>query len=278
MRHLRAALRLVALLLVSAAMFPFGLATRVLALCGARRAALHAGAAVQAAWARGSLPCFGVRVVVEDPAPKGCFLIVSNHVSYVDILVLAATFRVRFVAMQEIAGWPLVGWLARSSGTLFVDRTRRRDVVRVGEEMRRTLAAGVSVLLFPEGGASRGARIEPFKTPLFEPPARERIPCLAVALGYETPGSPWGPAWTVCWWGGMDLARHAWRLLGMRRVVARVRCAPAPVSGAERKELAEALRAELVARFRPIAQAPAPPDLPWPALLEGSGVGDRQGG
>ena len=97
---------------------------------------------------------------------------------------------------------------------------------------------------------------------------RRAIPCLPVSLHYATPRERWGPAYTVCWWGGMGLWLHLWRLLGMRGVTARVRWSSAPLMGLERKELAGELRSAMRAHFDPIQQGPAPPDFPWPRLVE----------
>lgn len=276
MRTFRQAVRLAALLAWSAALFPLGLATRVLARAGARRLATRAAARVQRWWARGLLAGLGVRLSTPGEPPAGVYLIAANHVSWVDILVLSALFPARFVAKGEIASWPLFGMLAQSGGTLFLHRSRRRDLVRVGEAVRATLADGVHVVVFPEGGASRGDRVLPFHGALFDPVAGTDTSagCLPVALSYTTPGEPWGSAWTVAWWGGMDFPRHAWRLLGLRRIQASVAWPPQLVRGHGRRELARGAQAALEERFRPLGQTPVPPDLPWPELARASTAAD----
>jgi len=194
-------------------------------------------------------------------------VVVANHVSYLDIAVLASHFPGRFVAKSEIAGWPVLGPMAATVGTIFVVQKRRRDVVRVEPEMARTLAAGVSVVLFPEGHSTRGLGVDRFHSSLLESAVRGRAPCLAVALSYETPSDPWAPAATVCWWGGMRFWRHAWTLVGLRRIVVSVRFAPVLRRGSDRKALAEELRHDLLERFVPVRQAPIAPDYPWPELF-----------
>lgn len=265
--------RFLGLFLISAVLFTPALLTRALGWCGARRTALHGAAAVQRAWSRAMLWMLGVRVQLEGRLPGRTCLVVANHLSYLDILVLGCFFPGRFVAKSEIAGWPVLGWLARAVGTIFVVQTRRRDVVRVDREMAETLAAGVAVLLFPEGHSTRGIGVDRFKSSLLESAARGGIPCLAVALHYDTPRDPWAPAGTVCWWGGMGFWAHAWNLVGLRSVEARVRTAEEPLICPDRKALAESLQRVLAERFLPIRQAPVAPDWPWRELFEVQGIG-----
>ncbi len=196
----------------------------------------------------------GIRVVVEGEAPTGRFLLTANHTSYVDIWVLASICPSIFVAKREIASWPLFGWIARWSGTLFVDRERAKDVVRVGREMAARLEAGIPVTLFPEGKASRGASVLPFQPPLLEPAARLGVPCYAAALTYDTPGTADAPAATVCWYDHGNFPRHVARLMALPRIVARVSIAAEPVVAADRKELAQRLWDETAARFVPVRQ------------------------
>jgi len=266
-------LRFLGLFALSALLLPAALATRVAAWVGAEHSALHGSAAVQRLWARGMLALLGVRARVEGVPPARTVLVVANHLSYLDILVLARYFPGRFVAKSEIAGWPILGWMARAVGTIFVVQARARDVVRVDGEMARTLAAGVAVLLFPEGRSTRGLEVERFKSSLLESAARAGVPCLAVALHYETPDDPWAPAGTVCWWGGMGFWSHAWNLVGLRCVDARLALAPEPLVHSDRKALAEGLHSALQMRFRPIRQAPVAPDWPWKELFEPSRIG-----
>jgi|SoiMethySBSTD1v2_1073268.scaffolds.fasta_scaffold42886_3 1-acyl-sn-glycerol-3-phosphate acyltransferase len=259
--------RFVSVAAVSVVLIVPALATRVLDALGARRLALRAAVRVQRLWAGALLRVLGIEVHREGNPSAGPALVVANHLSYLDILVLGVHFPGRFVAKSEIAGWPGLGHLARSVGTIFVTQRRDRDVVRVDREMERTLAAGVSVLLFPEGRSSGGRTVARFHSSLFDSAARGRIPCLAVAMHYETPLDPWTPAATVCWWGGMGFWRHAWTLVGLRRIVSHVRVAPRAHVDEDRKRLADATRASLLEQFVPLRQVPVPPDYPWPALF-----------
>lgn len=246
---------------------PLVVCARLLALAGPARAALRFAAFTQRVWARGLLALLGVELELVGTPPPGVFLVVANHLSYLDVPVLAALFPGRFVAKSEIAGWPVLGRLTALVGTIFVTQERTRDVLRVEREMARTLAAGVPVLLFPEGHSTRGAGVDRLHSSLLECAASGRIPCLAVTLGYETPGEPWAPAATVCWWGGMSFWRHVGGLMTLRCVRARVCVAPVPRAAQDRKELATLLAADLLAGFVPVRQRPIAPDYPWPELF-----------
>jgi 1-acyl-sn-glycerol-3-phosphate acyltransferase len=267
---LRPALRFPALFALTLSFLPLAFLARATELAGCERLALRLAAAIQRVWARAFLRVLGVELVVEGRAAGGASLFVANHVSYLDIVVLAALFPGRFVAKSEIAGWPVLGQMAAAVGTIFVDQRRARDVLRVEREMARTLAAGVPVLLFPEGHSTRGERVDRLKSSLLDGVARAGLPCLALTLHYETPRDPWAPAATVCWWGGMGFWRHALGLVSLRNIRARVRLADAARTEPDRKALAAVLHADLCAHFEPVRQAPIAPDCPWAELFTGS--------
>lgn len=278
MRLLRKLLRLIAAVVVIAVFLPPAL---VLRLGGSvlgpasERFALRHGVRLQALWARGMLRAIGARLDLEGSPPRGRHLVVANHVSYLDILVLAALFPGRFVAMVEISRWRLFGTLAKSTGTIFVDRSRRRDVVRVGEEMRRSLDAGATVILFPEAHASSGADVRPFHSSLFEIAEHLEVPCLPVGLSYATPGEPWAAAYTVGWWGRYPLFAHIVRLTGLRRIRARVRWGAPVEPGRGRKALARDCWASVRNLRSPMAQEPAPPGDPRVDPTPSPGASER---
>ena len=214
------------------------------------------GARFSGRWGRTMCAILGVERTIEGAIPEGAaFLVASNHVSYLDILVLGSLYPSLFVAKREIASWPLFGWVARGAGTIFVDRERPKDVLRAGREMAESLEAGVSMTIFPEGRSSAGATILPFMPSLLEPAARSGVPCYAAAIRYETPGSAAAPASTVCWHDGSSFPAHFLRMTSLPRIVARVRFAEAPVRSADRKELAKTLWENAYRSFEPIRQS-----------------------
>jgi 1-acyl-sn-glycerol-3-phosphate acyltransferase len=193
----------------------------------------------------------GVRLHVDgDVAREHGVLLISNHVSWLDITVLSAVAPVSFVAKQEVASWPFVKWLAKLQRSVFVDRARRSEVTDKANEILRRLEDGDHVVLFAEGTSSDGNGVVPFKTPLFAAvkPARGEsfgadLCAQTLALTYtRLHGLPLcrrgRPA--VAWYGDMDLASHAWRLLGLGPLDAHIRIGP-PVlldNFADRKALA----------------------------------------
>ena len=186
------------------------------------------------ATARSLLALLRAEVRVSGPVPEPPFLLVTNHLSYVDVLVLASRLPVRFVAKAEVRRWPLLGPICRGFGTIFIDRSDRRDIPRVLAEIERALGRGEGIILFPEGTSSSGASVLPFRSPLLALPARRGLPVHAAALGYDPP--------SVSWWGERSLAPHLLDLFRLQRIEATVDFAPEPVIDEDRKRLAERLR------------------------------------
>jgi len=243
MRTLRATLRLAFLLLVVALLYPAALGTRLLGLLGGARPALRAAAGVQRAWARITLWVLGVRVDTGTHWPdlRGG-LLVCNHISWLDIPVLAAHGPVRFVAKGEIARWPLFGWMSSSVGTLFLSRARLRDVVSMQSELASTIEAGVLPLVFPEGRATDGLAVQRFHAGLLEIAPRGGWPCYALGLRYGAPDavvpSP------LAWHDGTPLWTHLWRALERPRHEVWLR-ASGPHAPRSRRELASELQREV---------------------------------
>lgn len=203
-------------------------------------------------WGRGACRVLGVRItVVGDRPATGAFL-VCNHLGYLDIPVLASQLGAVFVSKAEVADWPLVGRGARSMGTIFLVRQRKRDLPDVNRQIEAALARGDGVVVFPEGTSSRGDRVLPFRPSLLAPAAETGAQVRCAVLHYQTsPGSP--PASThVCWWGDMTFAPHVAELLRIDRIEARIEFLPQALADADRKALAEKLWGAVNSRFRPI--------------------------
>lgn len=205
-------------------------------------------------WSRAVLRLLGVSVRVIGVKPRGPVALVANHLSYLDVPLLGSIVDATFVAKADVAGWPALGPLARAVGTVFIDRTRKRDLLRVLPDLRARLARGGTVVFFPEATSSPGREVLRFRSPLFEAPLRASRPVVVAALHYETrPGDP--PAATsVCWWGDMDFLPHLWALMGLRGVTATIELSPETLWEDDRKRLALRAHDATCKRFRAVDQ------------------------
>ena len=189
------------------------------------------------------LKIFNLEARIEGPVPaRG--LLVSNHLGYLDIFVLASIAPAVFVAKHEIKCWPVVGWLTQMGGTLFVDRERRVQVGQVNDEIQAALNRGALVVLFPEGGSSDGRKVLPFKSSLLEPAAQTTHPLSVSAIQYTIEDGD--VVREVCYWGDHTFFPHLLNLLGKRAIRAIVRVAPFQRTGENRKQLAMQLREEIL--------------------------------
>ncbi len=204
-------------------------------------------------WARGAARLLGLRIRVDGSLPEPPFFLVSNHLSYLDIVSYAAMLPVRFVAKREVRGWPAVGLLARAMGTIFIDRTVKRDAIRVLDDLAGAVADGDGILVFAEATSSAGHAVLPFRPALLEWAARTRYPVHYASLGYQTPAASVPAHLSVCWWGEMTFGRHLVALCGLPRIEATIRFGEAPITDADRKRLADRLHQAVSARFTPVA-------------------------
>ncbi|MHA3772476.1 lysophospholipid acyltransferase family protein [Verrucomicrobiota bacterium sgz303538] len=183
-------------------------------------------------------------------------VLVCNHLSYLDVIVLASRQPLAFVAKKEVRSWPLIGRFAALGGTLFIDRERRGDVTRISAELSEVIAQGALICIFPEGTTSDGSDVLPFRSSLLEPAVTSGVCVTPAWIGYSVENG--SAADEVYYWRDMHFCPHFFNLLGKRRVISRVRYGR-PVNGlADRKMLAVHLRQE-VRRLGGIATDPAFP-------------------
>ena len=202
-------------------------------------------------WSRLMLRVLGVEVETVGQPPELPFFLVANHLSYVDILVLARHMGAVFIAKSEIADWPIVGWVCKRVDTIFIDREARRDIPRVMTLIHRQLELGAAIVLFPEGTSSRGDSVLRFRPSLLEVAARGDMPVSFAALSYDTPDGEPPAHLAVCWWGGMSFGPHILKLLAIRRIRARIVFGNHQLHDSDRKRLAAMLREALLEIFEP---------------------------
>ncbi|RKY18727.1 MAG: 1-acyl-sn-glycerol-3-phosphate acyltransferase [Planctomycetota bacterium] len=193
-------------------------------------------------WTRSVAAVIGMRVRVIGAPPKGPFMLVSNHLGYIDIITLMTACPAVFVSRGDLKHWPLLGVMARASGTLFIDRELRRDVMRINALIRGVLERGLGLIVFAEGTSSDGSGVLPFRSSLLEPAVASSLPVHWACLHYQAPAHGPPASRAVCWWGEMTFLPHFWRLLGLKRVDATLRFGETPVAADDRRELAAALQ------------------------------------
>jgi 1-acyl-sn-glycerol-3-phosphate acyltransferase len=181
-------------------------------------------------------------------------MIVSNHLSYLDILALSAAVPCVFVSKAEVERWVIFGRYARWAGTVFVRRHDRTDAARANVSVAESLKDGVPVVLFPEGTTTDGHRVLRFHSTMLQPAIDVGVPVTPCAIAYELDDGDVGQE--VGWWGGMTLLPHVWNLLGKRVIRARIAFGePVPASG-DRKQLSHVLH-ERVVHLHQEPQGPA---------------------
>jgi 1-acyl-sn-glycerol-3-phosphate acyltransferase len=192
---------------------------------------------------RRALRIMNVEVTTQGPIPlKG--LLVSNHLGYLDILVLSAVAPAVFIARSEVKRWPVLGWFAILAGTLFVRRAKRSDVTRLNRDVEHALDAGALVVLFPEGTSSDGREVLPFKSSLLEPVTRLSHPLSAACIHYSLPDGDAGD--DICYWGDMRLGPHLLKLFSKSRISATVSFVGLEQNQNTRKELARSLHSQVM--------------------------------
>jgi 1-acyl-sn-glycerol-3-phosphate acyltransferase len=199
------------------------------------------------AWSRTLLKRLGVHLTVKGNPPAGRpVLLVANHISWLDIWLIDSQCVCRFVAKAEVRAWPLIGWLAAKTGTLFIQRERRHQTAALNRDIVAALRAGACVALFPEGTTSDGRMLRRFFTPLLQPAVETGTPVVPVAIRYVDAAG--GPDTTPAYVGNMTLMESVLAILAAGRIEAEICFLPAIASaGTNRREAAHAAQAAIAA-------------------------------
>jgi 1-acyl-sn-glycerol-3-phosphate acyltransferase len=215
------------------------------------------------AWSRKLLRILAVDPVVEGALPdwRGPVMVVSNHISWLDIFAISSVRATRFIAKREIRDWPVVGWIVEKAGTLFLQREARRDLARMGEQVHDALARHDCVGLFPEGTTTEGDRLLKFHGSLFEPAIRNAARVVPVALRYETRDGAACPEASFA--GEITFMQCLARIVRQRSMVVRIAfLEPVAAAGRERRELAHLLHQRIASRLQAWDTAPRTPHGP----------------
>lgn len=184
----------------------------------------------------------------EGQLERGGYVIIANHVGYIDGIVLGSIFPIVFVSKKEVRSWPIVGQWNILCGSIFIDRQHKGQVGLLVREMSRKLRQEANILLFPEGTSTNGERMLPFQTVPLAAPLRSRSVIVPTTLAYksidDTQVSPANRD-MIYWYGDMDFMSHFWKLLALRSVDVlvtiqpKVECFRYSDNSAGRKKLAE---------------------------------------
>lgn len=200
------------------------------------------------AWALQLLALWGIHLkVLGQPVASGPALIVSNHISWLDILVIHAARYCRFVSKSDIRGWPLVGTLATGAGTLYIERAKRQDALRMVRDMAQAMQDGDVLAVFPEGTTSDGLSLLPFHANLIQSAIAAQAPVQPMSLKFVDAHTG-KPTLAPCYIGEDTLVGSVWRTLTAPPITAVV-CfgEPQNACGRERRQWARELREEVIA-------------------------------
>ena len=158
----------------------------------------------------------GVSIVIQGQAPATPALLVSNHVSWLDIPILSSVMPLSFIAKREVGGWPMFGWMAKLQRCVFVNRENRHSTGKSSAEIIDRLNLGDCLVLFPEGTSNDGRSVMPFKSAYFGVVDNLNVKVIPVTLAYQ---SNYNLSITrrqrpsFAWYGDMDLVPHLWEAL-----------------------------------------------------------------
>jgi lyso-ornithine lipid O-acyltransferase len=187
------------------------------------------------------------KVIVSGEMPTAG-LLVLNHLSYLDVVVIAAQAPVVFVSKSEVANWPLIGRLLKAAGTILADRQRRSSACETSAEMLHALNCGLPVIFFPEGTSSNGTQVLPFKPALLQIALNTHKPITPAAINYTT--SSGDLTNDVCYWGDHTFASHIIRLAKIRQLSAHLKIGLPPTLPSDRKSAARTLHTQVVTLHR----------------------------
>jgi 1-acyl-sn-glycerol-3-phosphate acyltransferase len=225
-------------------------------------------------WSARLLRWLGVRIKVfgrydGDPLVQDCGithgrtgrLVVSNHVSFLDIFALNSVMPSAFVAKAEIARWPVFGMIASSVDTVFIERGSRRSLLRTAEAMAKALTAGRNLLMFPEGTTSDGTGLKKLHGNLMEGAVRQQAEVIPVVLRYTTHGRV---TTTPAYVGDVGLFECLWKVVTMDELTLEIHMLD-PRTGDDRHTLCREVSADMcsvIGCADPLAEPVAAPAAP----------------
>lgn len=208
--------------------------------------------AIFQAWSRAFVRVSHMKIKVIGSPPAPPFFLVCNHLSYTDVPALRSVVEGVFVAKGEIESWFLAGKICRDMGTIFINRSNRRDIPRAGNEIIKRLEQGEGVIVFPEGTSTKGETVLPFNSSFLEFAAQKDLPIAYASITYATPPGAPKASDAVSWWDEKTFGEHLWYLFQAREYAAVISFGDAPIHNRNRKELARKLWEKVNEKFTPV--------------------------
>ena len=165
------------------------------------------------------LKLLSIKIIVKGNIGEDGSLIVSNHASWIDIFIISSVIKTSFVSKSEVSKWPLVSWLAKLQGTIFINRNNPKELIKTASEIHDRISKKQNVVLFPEGTSSDGNRVLPFKSSIFmlsELTDRRKLSIQPISIAYtKYNGLTMGriERTLIAWYGDMDLLTHLYKLI-----------------------------------------------------------------
>jgi 1-acyl-sn-glycerol-3-phosphate acyltransferase len=200
-------------------------------------------------WCIGLLHCLDITVHACGSVRSGPVLVVANHISWLDIPAIIAVHPVRFVSKSDVKHWPVLGWIVACGGTLFIEREKKRDALRVVHHIAEALKAGDALAIFPEGTTADGHALLPFHANLLQAAIATETPVQPVALRYADATSPISAA--AAYVGDTSLLQSLWRVATASNL--RVSVQVLPPEGTrylDRRALTQRVQGEIEAALR----------------------------
>jgi 1-acyl-sn-glycerol-3-phosphate acyltransferase len=237
------------------------LARRLIALLRGARVALHIGYGLMLAiaypwfglavrrrilqsWSAGLLDIFNVRIEIAEGDPlldQRPGLIVTNHISWLDVFVLNAVVPMRFVAKSEVRRWPVIGWLCARAQTLFIERGKARSAARINVQLVELLQRGECLAVFPEGTTTDGLKVGHFHSSLLQPAIDAGALVHPIAIRYQD--SLGAHSLASAYIDEMSFGASMWNILSTAELhVQLVATPPLDASGTDRRNLTGAVR------------------------------------
>jgi 1-acyl-sn-glycerol-3-phosphate acyltransferase len=251
------------------------LTRRLIALFRAARLALHIGYGLTLAiaypwfglairrrilrdWSAGLLDIFNVRIEIAEGDPLHTLhrgLIVTNHISWLDVFVLNAVVPMRFVAKSEVRRWPVIGWLCARAQTLFIERGKARSAARINVQLVDLLQRGECLAVFPEGTTTDGLKVEHFHSSLLQPAIDAGAPVHPIAIRYQDMSGAHSLA--SAYIDEISFGTSMWNILSTAELhVQLVATPPLDASGTDRRNLTGAVRQHISTTLAAMHAAP----------------------